>query len=134
MYIQDNVRAVRWYAIFYWVDCLVSIITTTVFAVKWYVYTDHSLPQLADDPVKQQEHDDVFRMEGIVSIIVLVALRMVHVSSKIFYPPDFSIIKENSFFPFFLIDLFRSCSYKLLQINRSSPLFKIGCTSRSRFG
>ncbi|KAI7858796.1 Inositolphosphorylceramide synthase subunit Kei1-domain-containing protein [Circinella umbellata] len=75
----DNVRAVRWYAIFYWVDCLISIITTTVFAVKWYVYTDHSLPELANDPVKQQEHDDVFRMEGVVSIIVLVALRMVHI-------------------------------------------------------
>lgn len=65
---------------FYWLDCFVSAVTTTIFAVKWYVYTDHSLPELADDPSKQQEHDDDFRMESIVSIIMLVGLRMVHVS------------------------------------------------------
>lgn len=54
--------------------------TTMVFAIKWYVYTDHSLPELANDPVKQREHDEVFRMEGIVSVVMLVTLRMVHVS------------------------------------------------------
>ncbi|CDS13019.1 hypothetical protein LRAMOSA05203 [Lichtheimia ramosa] len=75
----DNIRIVRWYTMFYWLDCFVSAVTTTIFAVKWYVYTDHSLPELADDPSKQQEHDDDFRMESIVSIIMLVGLRMVHV-------------------------------------------------------
>ena len=77
-------RIVRWYTIFYWFDCIVSAATTMVFAVKWYVYTDHSLPELADDPAKQREHDEVFRMEGIVSITLLVCLRLVHVSDLSF--------------------------------------------------
>ncbi|KAI8136743.1 Inositolphosphorylceramide synthase subunit Kei1-domain-containing protein [Fennellomyces sp. T-0311] len=75
----NDVKFIRWFIIFYWADCLLSMISTTLFAVKWYVYTDHSLPELADDPVKQQQHDDVFRMESIVSIIMLVVLRMVHI-------------------------------------------------------
>ncbi|KAI9314975.1 Inositolphosphorylceramide synthase subunit Kei1-domain-containing protein [Dichotomocladium elegans] len=75
----ENVRIVRWYVIFYWLDCIVSAITTAIFAIKWYVYTDHSLPELAGDPAKQKEHDDVFRMEGIVSVVMLVVLYLVHI-------------------------------------------------------
>ncbi|KAI8388767.1 Inositolphosphorylceramide synthase subunit Kei1-domain-containing protein [Radiomyces spectabilis] len=77
---NDNLQIVRWYTAFYWVDCVVSTATTILFAVKWYVLTDHSLPELADDPVKLKEHDDVFRMESTVSILILVILRLVHVS------------------------------------------------------
>ncbi|CAO3596573.1 unnamed protein product [Absidia cylindrospora] len=75
----EDMKIIRLYVIFYWVDCLISIATTIWFATKWYAFTDHSLPELADDLVKQKEHDDVFRMESIVSICVLVVLRLVHV-------------------------------------------------------
>ncbi|EPB90656.1 hypothetical protein PS15m_005495 [Mucor circinelloides] len=74
----DNVRIIRWYTMIFWLDCFVSLITTVWFAVTWFVYTDHSLPELADDPEKLAEHDRVFRMESQVSIAVLVVLRLVH--------------------------------------------------------
>ncbi|ORZ26032.1 hypothetical protein BCR42DRAFT_315831 [Absidia repens] len=67
------------YVIFYWVDCIISTVTTIWFATKWYAFTDHSLPELEDDLMKQKEHDDVFRMESIVSICLLVILRLIHV-------------------------------------------------------
>ncbi|KAI8093346.1 Inositolphosphorylceramide synthase subunit Kei1-domain-containing protein [Halteromyces radiatus] len=73
-----NIDIVRWYTIFYWVDCFISTATTIWFATKWYAFTDHSLPELADNPIKQKEHDDVFRMESIVSICLLVVLRLIH--------------------------------------------------------
>ncbi|KAL1936376.1 hypothetical protein VTP01DRAFT_510 [Rhizomucor pusillus] len=75
---KENIRIVRWYTMFYWVDCLISLVTTILFAVRWFVYTDHSLPELANDPVKQQEHDQSFQMEGFVSIALLAILRLVH--------------------------------------------------------
>lgn len=78
----------------FWLDCLVSLITTVWFAVTWFVYTDHSLPELADDPEKLAEHDRVFRMESQVSIAVLVVLRLVHVS----YFTRLKNVKLNFFF------------------------------------
>lgn len=81
----------------FWLDCLVSLITTVWFAVTWFVYTDHSLPELADDPEKLAEHDRVFRMESQVSIAVLVVLRLVHVS----YFTRLKNVKPNFFFFFF---------------------------------
>ncbi|SAM05874.1 hypothetical protein [Absidia glauca] len=74
-----NLNILRLYVIFYWVDCVISTATTVWFATKWYAFTDHSLPELADDLVKQKEHDDVFRMESMVSISLLVVLRLIHV-------------------------------------------------------
>jgi hypothetical protein len=65
----------------FWLDCLVSSISTIWFAVMWFIYTDHSLPELADDPEKLAEHDRVFKMESQVSIAVLIILRFVHVSN-----------------------------------------------------
>jgi hypothetical protein len=64
----------------FWLDCFVSSISTIWFAVTWFVYTDHSLLELADDPEKLAEHDRVFKMESQVSIVVLVVLRLIHVS------------------------------------------------------
>jgi hypothetical protein len=77
-----NLNILRLYVIFYWVDCVISTATTVWFATKWYAFTDHSLPELADDLVKQKEHDDVFRMESMVSISLLVVLRLIHVSEE----------------------------------------------------
>ncbi|KAI9475653.1 MAG: hypothetical protein EXX96DRAFT_574092 [Benjaminiella poitrasii] len=74
----DNVRIFRWYTMFFWLDCFFSLITTIWFAVTWFVFTDHSLPELADDPEKLAEHDRVFKMESQVSIAVLVILRLIH--------------------------------------------------------
>ncbi|KAG0173957.1 hypothetical protein DFQ28_001539 [Apophysomyces sp. BC1034] len=75
----ENVRIVRWYTIYFWIDCLVCLGTTVWFAVKWFMFTDHSLPELADDILKQQEHDEMFRMESIVSITLLAVLRLIHI-------------------------------------------------------
>ncbi|KAI8081812.1 uncharacterized protein B0P05DRAFT_538145 [Gilbertella persicaria] len=63
---------------FFWLDCLVSLISTIWFAVNWFVYTDHSSPELADDPEKSAEHDRAFKMESQVSIAVLIVLRLAH--------------------------------------------------------
>ncbi|ORX49832.1 hypothetical protein DM01DRAFT_1325379 [Hesseltinella vesiculosa] len=62
---------------FYWLDCLVSTASTIWFATKWYVFTDHSLPDL--DPIQQNEHDNVFQMESMVSIFFLAVLRLIHI-------------------------------------------------------
>ncbi|KAI8370998.1 Inositolphosphorylceramide synthase subunit Kei1-domain-containing protein [Blakeslea trispora] len=75
---HDNVRITRWYTMFFLLDCLVSVVSTIWFAVNWFVYTDHSLPELTDNPEKLAEHDRVFEMESKVSIAVLVILRFVH--------------------------------------------------------
>lgn len=64
----------------FWLDCLVSSVSTIWFAVTWFVYTDHSLPELADDPEKLAAHDRAFKMESQVSIAVLIVLRAVHAS------------------------------------------------------
>lgn len=66
----------------FWLDCLFSLISTVWNSIEWFVNTDHSLPDLADDPEKLAEHDRVFKMESEVSILVLVILRLVHVKKK----------------------------------------------------
>jgi hypothetical protein len=65
---------------FFWLDCFVSVFSTIWFGVTWFIYTDHSLTELADDPEKMAEHDRIFKMESQVSIAVLVILRLIHVS------------------------------------------------------
>ncbi|CAO3612126.1 unnamed protein product [Cunninghamella echinulata] len=72
-----NLKILHWYTIFYWMDCIISTATTIWFATKWYVYTDHSLTDVMDD-MKQQEHDESFKMESIVSVSLLVVLRCIH--------------------------------------------------------
>ncbi|KAI9016363.1 hypothetical protein CLU79DRAFT_763463 [Phycomyces nitens] len=79
-YKKENYRLIQWYTIFYWVDCLVSTATTVMFAVKWFAFTDHSLPSNASDSLTQEDYDAMFRMEGIVSISILGILRIIHVS------------------------------------------------------
>lgn len=90
-------RIIRWYTMIFWLDCFVSLITTVWFAVTWFVYTDHSLPELADDPEKLAEHDRVFRMESQVSIAVLVVLRLVHVSFVLVARRHVKLISRHSF-------------------------------------
>ncbi|KAG1341682.1 hypothetical protein G6F62_005009 [Rhizopus arrhizus] len=63
---------------FFWLDSFVSILWTIWAGIAWYMYTDHSLPELENDPIKKDEHDRAFRMEKYVSIAVLVALNLVH--------------------------------------------------------
>lgn len=63
----------------FWLDCFVSVFSTIWFGVTWFLYTDHSLAELADDPEKMAEYDRLFKMESRVSIAVLVILRLVHV-------------------------------------------------------
>jgi hypothetical protein len=65
---------------FFWFDCFISVISTIWFAVAWYVYTDHSLPEIENDPAKKAEYDRLFDMEKRVSIAFLIILRLVHVS------------------------------------------------------
>ncbi|CAO3623373.1 unnamed protein product [Cunninghamella blakesleeana] len=72
-----NIRILRWYTMFYWIDCIISTVTTVWFATKWYIYTDHSLSDEMD-MIKQQEHDESFKMESMVSIGLLVVLRFIH--------------------------------------------------------
>ncbi|GAA5814235.1 hypothetical protein MFLAVUS_007729 [Mucor flavus] len=74
----DNVRTLRWFTIFFWLDCFVSVFSTIWFGVSWFLYTDHSLTELANDPEKMAEHDRIFKMESQVSIAVLVVLRLIH--------------------------------------------------------
>lgn len=76
----------------FWLDCFISSISTIWFAVSWFVYTDHSLPEIADDPEKLAEHDRVFQLESRVSIAVLVILRLIHVRDYFF--PLFSMSRE----------------------------------------
>ncbi|KAI8970507.1 hypothetical protein BDB01DRAFT_731792 [Pilobolus umbonatus] len=70
---------VKWYTFFYWIDMLVSTTTTIIFSIQWFVFTDHSLPELADQPEKLREHDSSFNSEKIVSIVILCLLRIIHV-------------------------------------------------------
>lgn len=63
----------------FWLDCFFSLVSTVWNSIEWFVNTDHSLPELADDPEKLAEHDRVFKMESEVSIFVLIVLRLVHV-------------------------------------------------------
>ncbi|KAI7894244.1 uncharacterized protein EV154DRAFT_415355, partial [Mucor mucedo] len=75
---------------FYWADFLVSTTTTIYLALQWFLYTDHSLPELADKPDETQQHDDTFRAESIVSIVILCLLRLTH-----FY---FAFVLTNYYF------------------------------------
>ncbi|KAI8074625.1 Inositolphosphorylceramide synthase subunit Kei1-domain-containing protein [Gongronella butleri] len=74
---KQNLSIVRWYTIYYWMDCMISTATTIWFATDWYLFTDHRLPDLS--PEEQLEHDHVFKMESIVSLTFLVVLRLIHV-------------------------------------------------------
>lgn len=46
--------------------------------MQWFVYTDHSLPELSNDPQGKQQHDEAFRIESIVSIVCLSLIRVFH--------------------------------------------------------
>ncbi|KAI8076475.1 uncharacterized protein B0P05DRAFT_472320 [Gilbertella persicaria] len=63
---------------FYWFDFVVSTITTVYFAIQWFVYTDHSLAELENDPEGKKQHDDSFKAESIVSIVLLCLFRLIH--------------------------------------------------------
>ncbi|KAI8647354.1 Inositolphosphorylceramide synthase subunit Kei1-domain-containing protein [Parasitella parasitica] len=75
---RDKFNFIRWFTLLYWVDFIVSTITTIVFSVQWFIYTDHSLPELENDPEQKQQHDDSFRAESIVSIVILCLVRFIH--------------------------------------------------------
>ncbi|KAI9249646.1 hypothetical protein BY458DRAFT_525432 [Sporodiniella umbellata] len=64
---------------FFWFDLGVSLLWTIGSAINWYLYTDHSQPELENDPAKKKEHDRVFEMEKYVSISVLVVLNLAHI-------------------------------------------------------
>ncbi|CAO3670904.1 unnamed protein product [Rhizopus stolonifer] len=76
---KDNRTLLKFYAISYWIDLLISTLMTVYFAIQWFEYTDHSLPELADDPQKKKEHDDVFKIESIVSVIILCFIRFTQI-------------------------------------------------------
>ncbi|KAI7907028.1 Inositolphosphorylceramide synthase subunit Kei1-domain-containing protein [Cokeromyces recurvatus] len=75
---NDKYTYIRYFTLFYWFDFLISTATTIYFAIQWFVYTDHNLLELQDDPVKKQQHDDAFRIESTVSIIWLCLIRVIH--------------------------------------------------------
>ncbi|KAI8997524.1 hypothetical protein BDB01DRAFT_42932 [Pilobolus umbonatus] len=64
---------------FFWYDCLVSIASTIWFAVSWYLYTDHSLPEKDVDPSKKEKYERAFLMETYISLFILLLLRIVHI-------------------------------------------------------
>ncbi|KAI7871205.1 Inositolphosphorylceramide synthase subunit Kei1-domain-containing protein [Spinellus fusiger] len=76
---KNNYTFIQWYTRFYWVDCALSLVTTSLFAIRWFMYTDHSAMELALDSTQQQEYKAMFRMESMVSIGILVVLRLVHI-------------------------------------------------------
>lgn len=76
---KDNRTLLRLYAIFYWIDFFISTLMTIYFAIQWFIYTDHSLPESANDHKKKQEHDDIFKAESIVSIAILCSIRIIQV-------------------------------------------------------
>ncbi|RCH92226.1 hypothetical protein CU097_010399 [Rhizopus azygosporus] len=70
---------IRSYAIFYWIDFVIGSLMTVYFAFQWFIFTDHSLPEIADDVDKTRQHDDIFKTESIVSITILCVIRMVQI-------------------------------------------------------
>ncbi|KAL9557725.1 hypothetical protein PS6_001657 [Mucor atramentarius] len=75
---KDKYDFIRWFTLFYWIDFTISTITTIVFSVQWFAYTDHSLPDVEDNPEQKQQHDDSFKAESIVSIVILCLVRLTH--------------------------------------------------------
>jgi hypothetical protein len=47
------------------------------------VFTDHNLPDSAEDQISEEEHEKSFAMESAVSIAILVILWLVHVSKNL---------------------------------------------------
>jgi hypothetical protein len=74
---------------FYWIDFIVSTCINIYLAIQWFIYTDHSLPDLANDPELKQQHDDTFQAESIVSIIFLCLIRLTHVRAAFFFKTVF---------------------------------------------
>ncbi|KAG2187557.1 hypothetical protein INT44_005246 [Umbelopsis vinacea] len=76
---SDSIVALRRYTIFYWADLVSNAVLTALFSIRWFVFTDHSLPESAEDQISEEEHEKSFAMEGAVSIAILVILWLVHV-------------------------------------------------------
>ncbi|KAG2230393.1 hypothetical protein INT48_004204 [Thamnidium elegans] len=75
---NDKYSFIRSFALFYWGDFVISTMTTIYLAIQWFLYTDHSLPELAGKLEETQQHDDTFRAESIVSIVFLGLIRVTH--------------------------------------------------------
>jgi hypothetical protein len=61
----------------YWIDFVMTTLTTIYLSIQWFVYTDHSLPNLNQE--LQQRHDIDFKNECIISIVILSLFRLSHV-------------------------------------------------------
>jgi hypothetical protein len=70
--------------LFYWFDLILNAVAAALFSVRWFVFTDHSLPENADDGITEEQHEQLFKMESSVSIAILIILWLVHVG-LIFY-------------------------------------------------
>ncbi|CAO3680246.1 unnamed protein product [Umbelopsis ramanniana] len=75
----DSVVALRRYTIFYWADLISNAVLTALFSIRWFVFTDHNLPESAEDQISEEDHAKSFAMESAVSIAILVTLWLVHV-------------------------------------------------------
>jgi hypothetical protein len=69
--------------LFYWFDLILNAVAAALFSVRWFVFTDHSLPENADDGITEEQHEKLFQMESSVSIAILVILWFVHVGFDI---------------------------------------------------
>jgi diacylglycerol kinase len=69
----------------------VCTVTSIYLAVQWFAYTDHSLPELSNDPKGKLQHDEAFRIESVVSIVCLCIIRVIHVSPHTVKPLIVSI-------------------------------------------
>ncbi|KAI8369608.1 uncharacterized protein BYT42DRAFT_503089 [Radiomyces spectabilis] len=63
---------------FFWLDCIVSSISTIWFAVKWYTSMDQQLDDTTDNEEAKKMLADSLKMEKMLSIGMLVLLRLVH--------------------------------------------------------
>lgn len=112
-------KALRRYTLFYWFDLILNAVAAALFSVRWFVFTDHSLPENADDGITEEQHEQLFKMESSVSIVILVILWLVHVGFDILCNRVFTTKPT----PYFFLGLFRICSHLLLHLHEEAQYF-----------
>ncbi|GAB5585725.1 hypothetical protein Unana1_00625 [Umbelopsis nana] len=62
----ESIVALRRYTLFYWADLIFNAVATALFSIRWFVFTDHSLPESAEDQISEEQHEASFKMESTV--------------------------------------------------------------------
>ncbi|KAG2176149.1 hypothetical protein INT43_005382, partial [Umbelopsis isabellina] len=95
----ESVKALRRYTLFYWFDLILNAVAAALFSVRWFVFTDHSLPDNADDGITEEQHEQLFKMESSVSIVILVILWLVHVYFGFVLTSYYTYMKRRNILP-----------------------------------